>query len=159
MLEVSSQLSKWKTQSKSVHSFYCLFDDSSHFCCLQLILTRSTAFDKAPTAGGSASNEAVSVSDDVNANLSSFVSESVSQSVRPDLTAAPIVVSGGRGMKSGENFQMLEKLADKLGGAVGASRAAVDAGFVPHELQIGQTGKVVAPNLYFAVSSFVLSFV
>mmetsp|Transcript_15654 Transcript_15654/g.16396 ORF Transcript_15654/g.16396 Transcript_15654/m.16396 type:complete len:334 (+) Transcript_15654:72-1073(+) len=119
---------------------------------IKLILTRSTAFDKAPTEGGSVPTEAVNLSDEeLNANLSSFVSESVSQSARPELTSAPIVISGGRGMKSGENFQLLEKLADKLGGAVGASRAAVDAGFAAHELQIGQTGKVVAPNLYVAV--------
>jgi len=119
---------------------------------VKLILTRSTGFDKADTEGGSALTETVTISEaDANANLSSFVSENVTQSARPDLTSASIVISGGRGMKSGENFQMLEKLADKLGAAVGASRAAVDAGFVSNELQIGQTGKVVAPNLYVAV--------
>ena len=119
---------------------------------VKLILTRATGFDKAPTEGGSATTEALTLSeDDCNANLSSFVSENVSKSERPELTSAPIVISGGRGMKSGENFQLLEKLADKLGAAVGASRAAVDAGYVPNELQIGQTGKVVAPNLYVAV--------
>ncbi|CAE7704613.1 etfa [Symbiodinium microadriaticum] len=119
---------------------------------VKLLLTRSTAFDKAPVGGGSASTEAVSLSDDqVDAGLSSFHSESVSQSERPELTSASVVISGGRGMKNGENFGMLETLADKLGGAVGASRAAVDAGYVPNELQIGQTGKVVAPSLYVAV--------
>lgn len=119
---------------------------------VKLLLTRTTAFDKAATDGGSASTEEISMSaEETDAGLSEFISENVSQSERPDLTTANTVVSGGRGMKNGENFQMLEKLADKLGGAVGASRAAVDAGYVPNELQIGQTGKVVAPSLYIAV--------
>jgi len=117
---------------------------------IKLILTRSTAFDKASTTGGSAAIESISDSDS-DASLSSFVSESVTQSARPELTAANVIISGGRGMKNGENFKLLETLADKLGGAVGASRAAVDAGYVPNELQIGQTGKVVAPALYVAV--------
>jgi electron transfer flavoprotein alpha subunit len=117
---------------------------------VKLITTRTTAFDKAEVSGGSGSSSEVS-SDGCDTGLSKFVSESVSSSDRPDLTSARVVVSGGRGMKNGENFAMLEKLADKLGGAVGASRAAVDAGFVPNELQIGQTGKVVAPELYIAV--------
>lgn len=117
---------------------------------VKLILTRTTAFDKVDVTGGSASSSEVS-SDGSDVKLSTFVSEAVSSSDRPDLTSARVVVSGGRGMKNGENFALLEKLADKLGGAVGASRAAVDAGFVPNELQIGQTGKVVAPELYIAV--------
>mmetsp|Transcript_78388 Transcript_78388/g.169440 ORF Transcript_78388/g.169440 Transcript_78388/m.169440 type:complete len:335 (-) Transcript_78388:119-1123(-) len=119
---------------------------------VKLITVRTTAFDKASASGGSAPIEQVSVSDaDANAGKSSFQSANIVKSARPDLTAAKVVVSGGRGMKNGENFKMLEDLADKLGGAVGASRAAVDAGFVSNELQIGQTGKVVAPDLYIAV--------
>jgi len=117
-----------------------------------VMTVRTTAFDKAAETGGSAAVEGLEVGDLGNcAAKPEFVSESVSSSDRPDLTAASIVVSGGRGMKNGENFGMLEALADKLGGAVGASRAAVDAGFVPNELQVGQTGKVVAPDLYIAV--------
>jgi electron transfer flavoprotein alpha subunit len=118
---------------------------------VKLILVRTTAFEKAAATGGSAAVEALAVAD-VDAGKSKFVSSNVSVSARPELTAAKIVVSGGRGMKSAENFKLLETLADKVGGAVGASRAAVDAGYAPNELQIGQTGKVVAPNLYIAVS-------
>lgn len=117
------------------------------------MLIRPTAFDKADTQGGNATSEAYQ-QDSYDAGMSTFVSENLSQSDRPDLTSARVVVSGGRGMKNGENFGMLEKLADKLGGAVGASRAAVDAGYVPNELQIGQTGKVVAPDLYIAVYAY-----
>jgi electron transfer flavoprotein alpha subunit len=115
---------------------------------VKFMTVRPTNFDKAGT-GNSAAVEALSFG---SADASpEFVSASQSQSDRPDLSAADVVVAGGRGMKNGENFGMLETLADKLGGAVGASRAAVDAGFVPNELQVGQTGKVVAPNLYVAV--------
>lgn len=119
---------------------------------IKLILVRPTAFDKAATEGGNANVSSVNVTaDESNASLSSFVSANIQKSARPDLGSARVVVSGGRGMKNGENFQLLEKLADKLSGAVGASRAAVDAGYVPNEYQIGQTGKVVAPDLYIAV--------
>ena len=116
---------------------------------VKLMTIRTTSFEKAPSTGGTAQVENVTTPPSPNA--ATFVSESVSASDRPDLTAASVVVSGGRGMKNGENFGMLEKLADKVGGAVGASRAAVDAGYVPNELQVGQTGKVVAPDLYVAV--------
>lgn len=115
---------------------------------LKLISIRPTAFEKAEVGNESAATESL----DVPANeLTEWLLESVSKSERPDLGSASVVVSGGRGMKNGENFVMLEALADKLGGAVGASRAAVDAGFVPNDLQVGQTGKVVAPDLYIAV--------
>jgi electron transfer flavoprotein alpha subunit len=115
---------------------------------MQVGTVRPTAFEKAG-AGGKASVEAVTGSKDL--GLSTFVSEEKTKSDRPDLGSAKIVIAGGRGMKNGENFQLLYKLADKLGAAVGASRAAVDAGFVPNDMQIGQTGKVVAPELYVAV--------
>lgn len=116
---------------------------------IKVITVRGTAFDGVSATGGNAPVEALSIVSD--AGLSSFVSEEVAKSDRPELTAASIIVSGGRGMQNGENFQMLEKIADKLGAAVGASRAAVDAGFVPNDMQVGQTGKIVAPDLYIAV--------
>lgn len=116
---------------------------------IKVITVRGTAFDAAAAEGGSASVEAVASTHD--AGLSAFVKEEIVESDRPDLTAASVVISGGRGMQSGENFVMLEKVADKLGAAVGASRAAVDAGFVPNDMQVGQTGKIVAPDLYIAV--------
>ena len=115
----------------------------------KVVTVRSTAFEAAAAEGGNASIETVSASDD--AGLSSYVKSELSSSERPELTSAPIVISGGRGMQDGSNFAMLEKVADKLGAAVGASRAAVDAGFVPNDYQVGQTGKVVAPDLYVAV--------
>ena len=116
---------------------------------VKVITVRSTAFEAAAAEGGSASIEAVDSSAD--SGLSSYVKSELSSSERPELTSAPIVISGGRGMQDGSNFAMLEKVADKLGAAVGASRAAVDAGFVPNDYQVGQTGKVVAPDLYVAV--------
>lgn len=115
----------------------------------KVITVRTTAFDGVAPEGGSASIEAVDAAHD--AGLSSFVGEEVAVSDRPELTSADIVISGGRGMQNGENFTMLESIADKLGAAVGASRAAVDAGFVPNDMQVGQTGKIVAPDLYIAV--------
>jgi electron transfer flavoprotein alpha subunit len=111
---------------------------------------RGTAFDPVATTGGSAAVEAVS--DVQDAGISTFISEEIVKSERPELTAARIVVSGGRGVGSGENYHtILDPLADKLGAAQGASRAAVDAGFVPNDMQVGQTGKIVAPDLYIAV--------
>ena len=115
----------------------------------KLITVRSTAFDAAPMDN---SEVLVETADSVEAsNVSEFVSEEIAKSDRPELTAANIVVSGGRGMQSGDNFHLLDSIADKLGAAVGASRAAVDAGFVPNDYQVGQTGKIVAPDLYIAV--------
>ena len=116
---------------------------------IKIITVRTTAFAAAPTEGGSAAVEAVAAAADP--ALSSFVGEALSASERPELTAARIIISGGRGMQSGDNFPLLEKIADQLGAAVGASRAAVDAGFVPNDYQVGQTGKIVAPELYIAV--------
>ncbi|MDG0979510.1 MAG: FAD-binding protein [Halieaceae bacterium] len=115
----------------------------------KVITVRGTSFDAAPAEGGSASVEAVTSVHD--AGISSFVGEEVAVSDRPELTAASVVISGGRGMQNGENFQLLDGIADKLGAAIGASRAAVDAGFVPNDMQVGQTGKIVAPDLYIAV--------
>ena len=116
---------------------------------VKVITVRSTAFEAAAATGGNAAIESTSGTGD--AGLSSYVKSELSSSERPELTSASIVVSGGRGMQDGANFAMLEKVADKLGAAVGASRAAVDAGFVPNDYQVGQTGKVVAPELYIAV--------
>jgi electron transfer flavoprotein alpha subunit len=113
------------------------------------VITVRTSTFKAAGEGGNATVENVSAAGDD--GLSKFVGEELSRSERPELTSAKIVISGGRGMQSGENFALLEKVADRLHAAVGASRAAVDAGFVPNDYQVGQTGKVVAPELYIAV--------
>lgn len=115
---------------------------------VKVITVRAAAFDKAPATGGSAAVEAIAVTAD--AGIASWVNDELTQSERPELTAAERIVSGGRGVGSGENFALLEALADKLGAAVGASRAAVDSGFVPNDMQVGQTGKIVAPSLYMA---------
>lgn len=115
----------------------------------KVITVRPTSFDPVAAEGGSASVESLDVVK--NSELSSFVGEELAKSDRPELASAEIVISGGRGMGNGENFEILYKVADKLGAAVGASRAAVDAGFVPNDMQVGQTGKIVAPNLYMAV--------
>lgn len=116
---------------------------------IKVITVRATGFDAVAAEGGSAAVEAVASAH--NAGLSTFVKEELAVSDRPELTSAKIVISGGRGMQNGDNFGLLYKVADKLGAAVGASRAAVDAGFVPNDMQVGQTGKIVAPDLYIAV--------
>ena len=116
---------------------------------IKVLTVRGTAFEAAAATGGSAAVEAVGSVHD--SGLSSFEGEELAKSDRPELTAAKVVISGGRGMQNGENFNLLYSLADKLGAAVGASRAAVDAGFVPNDMQVGQTGKIVAPDLYIAV--------
>ena len=115
---------------------------------VKVITVRTTAFAEAETGGAAAVEACEEV---VEQDISAFVEEKLSVSERPELTSASIVISGGRGMQSGENFVLLEKIADKLGAAIGASRAAVDAGFVPNDMQVGQTGKIVAPDLYIAV--------
>ncbi|MEK9576743.1 MAG: electron transfer flavoprotein subunit alpha/FixB family protein [Luminiphilus sp.] len=115
----------------------------------KVITVRTTAFDAVPAEGGSASVQSVDGVHD--AGVSSFIGEEVAVSDRPELTSASVVISGGRGMQNGDNFSMLEGIADKLNAAIGASRAAVDAGFVPNDYQVGQTGKIVAPDLYIAV--------
>ena len=116
---------------------------------VKVITVRTTGFDAAAATGGSAATESISAVADN--GKSAFVGRELAKSDRPELTAAKIIVSGGRGMGSAENFHILEPLADKLGAAMGASRAAVDAGFVPNDWQVGQTGKIVAPSLYIAV--------
>ena len=115
----------------------------------KVITVRAASFDPVAAEGGSAPIEPVALGD--LPGISKFISAELSKSERPELTAARVVISGGRGMQNGDNFSLLEPIADKLGAAVGASRAAVDAGFVPNEFQVGQTGKIVAPELYIAV--------
>jgi electron transfer flavoprotein alpha subunit len=115
----------------------------------KVVSVRGTSYDPVPAEGGSASVEAVSAVHD--AGLSTWVRDDIVASERPELTSARVIISGGRGMQNGENFKLLEGIADKLGAAIGASRAAVDAGFVPNDMQVGQTGKIVAPDLYIAV--------
>lgn len=116
---------------------------------IKVITVRGTAFEAAAAEGGSAAIESIEAKPD--AGLSSFVGQELSKSERPELTSARIIISGGRAMGSSENFKILEGIADHLGAAIGASRAAVDAGYVPNDYQVGQTGKVVAPDLYIAV--------
>ena len=116
---------------------------------VKVLTIRTTGFDAAASTGGSAERQVLSQV--ITSDRSRFVKEQLAESDRPELTAASVIVSGGRGMGNGDNFKLLEGVADKLGAAIGASRAAVDAGFVPNDLQVGQTGKTVAPDLYIAV--------
>ena len=116
---------------------------------MKVITVRTTAFDPVPSDSGSA--EIVKLEEINDAGISQFIKDELAESDRPELTAADVIISGGRGMQNGENFNLLEGIADKLGAAIGASRAAVDSGFVPNDYQVGQTGKIVAPNLYIAV--------
>ncbi len=115
----------------------------------KIITVRNTAFDAASATGGNA--EIITLEEINDAGISKFVKEEIAESDRPELTAADVIISGGRGMQNGDNFTILEGIADKLGAAIGASRAAVDSGFVPNDYQVGQTGKIVAPDLYIAV--------
>ncbi|KAI6178203.1 Electron-transfer-flavoprotein [Aphelenchoides besseyi] len=117
---------------------------------VKLLTVRGTAFEAAKTDGGSANVEDAPVGN-INSEISEYVGQELSKSDRPDLQTAKTVISGGRGLKSGDNFKLLYDLAEKMGAAVGASRAAVDAGYVPNDMQVGQTGKIVAPDLYIAV--------
>ena len=116
---------------------------------VKVITVRTTGFDACESNGGSAA--ITSLDGDTDAGISSFIKEEIAESDRPELTAADVVISGGRGMQNGDNFSLLNGIADKLGAAIGASRAAVDSGFVPNDMQVGQTGKIVAPDLYIAV--------
>lgn len=115
----------------------------------KVLTVRATAFDGAATSGGAGAVESITAP--ASSDLANFIGQELTKSERPELTAASIIISGGRGMQNGDNFTMLDAIADKLGAAVGASRAAVDAGFVPNDYQVGQTGKIVAPDLYIAV--------
>ena len=116
---------------------------------VKVITVRTTAFDPVSPESGSA--EILKLEEVNDAGISQFIKDELAESDRPELTAADVIISGGRGMQNGENFNLLEGIADKLGAAIGASRAAVDSGFVPNDYQVGQTGKIVAPNLYIAV--------
>ena len=116
---------------------------------IKVITVRGTAFSLAEVSNGNVETEELPAGTDSGKTI--FAKQDLSKSDRPELTSAKIIISGGRGMQNGENFKMLEKIADKLGAAIGASRAAVDAGFVPNDWQVGQTGKIVAPDLYIAV--------
>jgi electron transfer flavoprotein alpha subunit len=136
------------TFKRPIYAGSCIATGKSNDA-VKLITVRSTAFDPVTNDNSDVPVENVDAASSL--NISEFVSEELAKSDRPELTSANIVISGGRGMQSGDNFHLLDSIADKLGAAVGASRAAVDAGFVPNDYQVGQTGKIVAPDLYIAV--------
>merc|ERR1712020_560144 len=123
---------------------------------IKILTVRTTAFEADESSSGSANTETTAAAD--TPNVSKFIGQELSKSDRPELTSAKIVISGGRGMKTGDNFQMLYDLADKMGAAVGASRAAVDAGMVPNDMQVGQTGKIVAPVSHTHMQALASSF-
>jgi len=150
-VEPISDITEVKSDDTFVRTIYAgnALQTVQSSAAVKIISVRGTSFEAANATGGSAAIEPVS---EVASNgLSTYIGQELTKNDRPELTAARVVISGGRGMKNGENFQLLYTLADKLGAAVGASRAAVDAGFVPNDMQVGQTGKIVAPELYVAV--------
>ena len=143
-----SEVIDQETYKRPIYAGSCIATVKSNDS-IKVITVRATAFDPVGSESGNA--EILNIDPLEPINKSKFISEELAKSDRPELTAADIIISGGRGMQSGDNFHLLETIADKLGAAVGASRAAVDAGFVPNDYQVGQTGKIVAPNLYIAV--------
>jgi len=145
--DVSSVVSK-DTFERPIYAGNCIATVQSKDS-IKVLTIRTTGFDACKQTGGQAKIEEISIDEDL--KISKFIKEELAESDRPELTAADVVISGGRGMQNGENFSLLEGIADKLGAAIGASRAAVDSGFVPNDMQVGQTGKIVAPDLYIAV--------
>ncbi len=145
--DVSSVVSK-DTFERPIYAGNCIATVQSKDS-IKVLTIRTTGFDACEQTGGQAKIEEISIDEDL--KISKFIKEELAESDRPELTAADVVISGGRGMQNGENFSLLEGIADKLGAAIGASRAAVDSGFVPNDMQVGQTGKIVAPDLYIAV--------
>jgi len=143
-----SAVSSEDTFERAIYAGNCIATVKSNDS-IKLITVRTTGFDACESSGGNASIQ--EIDNDTDLGVSSFVKEEIAKSDRPELTAADVVISGGRGMQNGDNFSLLNGIADKLGAAIGASRAAVDSGFVPNDMQVGQTGKIVAPDLYIAV--------
>ena len=145
--DISAVISE-DTYERPIYAGNCIATVQSNDS-VKVITVRTTGFDACESNGGSAA--ITSLDSDTDAGISSFIKEEIAESDRPELTAADVVISGGRGMQNGDNFSLLNGIADKLGAAIGASRAAVDSGFVPNDMQVGQTGKIVAPDLYIAV--------
>ena len=143
-----SAVSSEDTFERAIYAGNCIATVKSNDS-IKLITVRTTGFDACESSGGNASIQ--EIDNDTDLGVSFFVKEEIAKSDRPELTAADVVISGGRGMQNGDNFSLLNGIADKLGAAIGASRAAVDSGFVPNDMQVGQTGKIVAPDLYIAV--------